>query len=337
MNFGSDDGNHAFTGFQTMHETTPLSGGETAVPILSVILLVRGPAALLAATLASLGHQSCPRWELLAIIAADTPEDDAVLVQEAALADPRIRILREAGATPWAARNLGAMVARASLLAFAEAGDLWVPGKLATHLALHRDSPDLTASYGRIAFIAPDASVLVGARRHSVLHDRALTPRDVLGCRPPCTTGNLVVRRQSFLVEGGFDVTLCHAQGQDLIARLLAQGGWIEGIDAVLTGRRHRLSLPASVRRMQAGWRQVIARHAHGRDALRLEALQCRRIVKGVLASGERIGQALPPAWQGLRLDAGAFLGGWRQGCGLLWALLWAAMMPPAMRQRLWP
>ena len=316
-----------------MRDTTlPL---DTVTPLLSAVMLVQAPRPLLAATLTALDRQSCPRWEMLAIILSDAPEDSAMLVEEAALADPRIRILREAGDSPWAARNLGAMVARAPLLAFVENGDLWAPGKLASHLALHRDRPDLTASYARTAHIAPEASVLVGARRHSALAEGALTIEDALVAQPPCTLGNLVVRRQAFLVQGGFDETLCHAQGQDLIARLLAKGGWIEGIDAVLTGQRREGSLPAPVTRMLAGWRQVITRHAHGRSARRFEALQCRGIAQDVLRSGERIGQALPPVLQGLRLDSRAFLGGWRRGWGFLATCLWAMMVPPGLRRHL--
>jgi hypothetical protein len=72
------------------------------------------------------------------------------------MADPRIRVLHHEGPPrPAAARNLGAMLARAPLLAFLEPGDLWATGRLVSHLALHHARPDLVASFARMAFLPP--------------------------------------------------------------------------------------------------------------------------------------------------------------------------------------
>jgi glycosyltransferase involved in cell wall biosynthesis len=309
-------------------------GNDAAPAAISIVMLLRGSEAMLEASIASVRAQSCATWELLAI---DDGSNDAglVLMEEAAAADPRIRILHSHAAHPAAACNLGAMVARAPLLAFLQAGDLWATGKLARHLVLHRNQPDLVASYARMAYLAPDASALIGARRCSTLPGGMLSVTDVLGQDPSCMACNLVVRRQSVLVGGGFDETLAHAQDQDLLARLVRDGARIGAIDAVLTGHRQSMALPAHPARMQESWQQVIARHIQGEEARRLEALHCRDIAQRVLGSGGRVSQALPHAWAGVRLDAGAFFGGWRQGLLTTLACMAAVAVPAGWRRRL--
>jgi hypothetical protein len=302
-------------------------------PLVSIILLVHGAPALLEASLASIRTQSCGRWDLLAIDDGTNPAGSQV-VEHAAQTDPRIRIVKATGSPP-ALRNRGASLAHAPLLAFVEAGDLWAASRLTDHLALHRARKGLTGSYARLAFIAPTASVLVGARRHSRLRRDPLTALDVLIGDPACTLRNAVVSRQAMLVLGGYDETLAHAQDHDLLARMIRHGARIEGIDAVLTGHRPAACLPVPPGRMQAAWRQVILRHCEGREARRLEALHCRLIARRVLGSGERIVHALPAAWRGMRIDARSFCGGWRASGGLALACLATLALPPRLRRRL--
>jgi hypothetical protein len=333
-----DGGEICFHRICIMRETTPDRDLHTpapaGAPALSVVMLVPAGARRLQATLDSLLSQGGHRWELLAIVEHDTAEADVMALEEAALVDPRIRILQEAGDNPWAARNLGAMMARAPLLAFPAPGDVWSAGKLACHLALHDARPELVATYGRVAQIVPEGGMLMEARRLSRLHEGALALHDVLGDDPACMVCNLVVRRQAFLVRGGFDETLLHAQDQDLIARLIADGDPIAGIDAVLTERRCPAALPAAPTHMQVGWRQVITRHVPHAQIPHFEALQCRLIVEGLLRAGAPLSQALPHALSGLALDARAFLGGWRKAAALLAGGLWAALSPPGHRHR---
>lgn len=307
---------------------------STDTPALSVLMPLHGAPALLEASIATVLAQSCARWELLLIDDGANPAGQAV-ARDAAMADQRIRILQQDAPDHTITRNLGAMLARAPLLAFLEAGDLWATNRLASHLALHRTRPELVASFARMAFIAPGASVLVGARRCSALPSGPLTLPDVLGQAPPCMAGNLVVVRRHVLVGGGFDETLAHAQDQDLLARLVRDGGQFGAIDAVLTGHRPRPDLPAHPARMQDSWHRVIARHMQGTQARRIEALHCRDIARRVLGSGGRVGAALPHALRALRLDAGAFLGGWWRGMVTVLACLTAPIMPRGLRRRL--
>jgi glycosyltransferase involved in cell wall biosynthesis len=294
-------------------------------PAIAVLMPLRGTDRMLETSIATVLAQSSACWELLLIDDGTHPAGLAV-ARKAALADPRIRILHHEGPPhPGAARNLGAMLARAPLLAFLEPGDLWATGRLVSHLARHRARPHLVATFARMAFLPPETSTLIGARRCSTLPDGPLTLPDVLGRRPSCTAGNLVVTRRALLVGGGFDETLAHAQDQDLLARLVRDGAPIEAIDAVLTGHRFR---PVPV---QDNWRQVIARHVQGPQARRLEALHCRAMARHVLVHGGGMAQALPHAMRALRLDTGHRW--W--GVATMLACLIAPMIPTALRRRL--
>ncbi|HZV11069.1 MAG TPA: glycosyltransferase, partial [Novosphingobium sp.] len=248
----------------------------------------------------------------------------------------RLKIIAQGNAGVSAARNLGAELAQGELIAFLDADDLWAPEKLAAHAMLHREEPDLVASYARIAFIAADASGLEGAATTSSLcpHTPGLT--DVLGENPVCTASNFVVRREAFLAAGSFDRALSFAEDQEMVARLIQRGGRLEGIDAVLTGYRFSPGgLSMALERMYDGWRKVAARYLSAAEMAPLEALYCRYLARRVLRAGGRPAEALRYVARGLRLDAHAFMAQRRRALGTIAAALAAPALPPALRQRL--
>ena len=210
---------------------------DATAPEISVVLPVYNAEATLEATVASVLAQGLRHFELIAI---DDGSSDGSLSRLLALAaqDRRIKVIARDNGGVSSARNLGVENARAPLVAFLDADDLWHADKLARHVALHRQYPGLAASYARIAFIAEDAAGLDGAKTHSSLcrHMPCLT--DVLGENPVCTASNLVVDRRWFLATGGFDPRLSYAEDQEFAARLIARGGKLGGVDAVLTGYR---------------------------------------------------------------------------------------------------
>lgn len=316
----------------------PLAGladTDAPPPRVSVVMPVYNAAATIDATIASVMAQTERDFELIAVNDGSTDDSLARLLDWAA-ADPRLRVISRDNAGVSAARNLGVDLARAPLIAFIDADDLWHETKLAQHCALHAGRGDAAASYARIAFIAADARGLDGAQTCSSLcpHDPQLI--DVLGENPVCTMSNLVVARSAFVAAGGFDAALTHAEDQDLVARLIDRGGALVGIDAVLTGYRFsRQGLSMDLDRMFAGWRTVAARFLPAGAARAQEALYYRYLARRTLRSGGSGRLALRYVVAGLRTDARAFCAEYRRGLATIAAALVAPLLPVRVRIRL--
>jgi len=97
--------------------------------------------------------------EALEVIVVDDGSTDGTLEALAPWQD-RVRVLRQANRGPAAARNRALAAAQGEYIAFLDADDLWLPGKLAAqleYLARHRE---LKVVYGRWERWLPDGSVV---------------------------------------------------------------------------------------------------------------------------------------------------------------------------------
>lgn len=85
----------------------------------------------------ALASATCQTYRNLEIVVVDDGSTDqtAAIVQQAALHDGRIRLLRQQNAGAPAARNLGIREARGTLISPLDADDLWHPEKLARQVA----------------------------------------------------------------------------------------------------------------------------------------------------------------------------------------------------------
>lgn len=304
------------------------------MPEITVILPVYNAAATLDATIRSILDQTFCSFELVVIDDGSTDGSLARLLHHAA-SDDRIHLISRKNGGVSSARNLGFKVAKAALIAFIDADDIWHPRKLADHVALHRDEPQVAASYARIAFIERYADDLDGARTVSSLGPSCFALADVLGENPVCTASNLVVRRDWFRDTGGFDEQLSFAEDQELIARLVAMGAHIKGIDAVLTGYRFSPDgLSANYAKMHDGWRSVASRYLDTRALISLDALYCRYLARRVLRGGGSPRLVLHYVVRGLRLDAASFLRERRRGVSTLLGAIAAPFLPATIRRR---
>ncbi len=303
-------------------------------PEVSIIMPVYNAAATLEATIASVLGQSFEAFELIAVNDGSTDESLSTLEAHASR-DPRIRIVSQPNAGLAATRNRGAELGKAPFIAFVDSDDLWRADKLERHMTLHHHDPFLAASYARVAFIPQEAKGLDEATTLSSLGPKSPRLIDVLGENPICTPSNLVMRRDWFDRLRGFDRTLRRVEDQEFLARLIATGGRIGGIDAALTG--YRLSpggLSMDLSAMHATWREVALRFLAERDLAPLEALYYRYLARRVLRGGGPPTQALRYVITGLRIDASAFLRDRRRGLSTLAAALGAPFIPTRLRLR---
>nr|WP_294564945.1 glycosyltransferase family A protein [uncultured Rhodopila sp.] len=116
----------------------------TTRPEVSVIIPTRDALDRLPAAVASIGPN--PNLEILIV---DDGSTDGTLawLGELAVADHRVRFMHGSKTGPSRARNLAIGAARAPLVAFLDADDRWLPGKLDAQLALHRAHPEIGLSF----------------------------------------------------------------------------------------------------------------------------------------------------------------------------------------------
>ena len=108
-------------------------------PPVSVVVPTYNSPALLRATLDSVFAQTFADFELVVIDDGSTDDTPAML---ASIADPRLRVVRQANAGIGHARNRGIDESRGTYVALLDHDDLWHPEKLATQVAFLREHPD---------------------------------------------------------------------------------------------------------------------------------------------------------------------------------------------------
>jgi glycosyltransferase involved in cell wall biosynthesis len=135
-----------------------------------------------------------------------------------------VRYLKQTNKGPAAARNRGIEHAQGSLLAFADADDLWPPDKLGLQLPYLIEDPAIEIVMGRIqqVFVAQDQGEPFGEPAFSV------------------NLGSAVIRKSVFERVGLFDETMRYSEDVDWFMRAREGGAAIKTIDAVvLLYRQH--------------------------------------------------------------------------------------------------
>lgn len=197
------------------------------MPQFSIVIPCYNAATTILETLESIRAQTLTDWEVICV--DDGSQDfEGMATKVAALNDPRIKLVRNVGKGPSTARNFGAMIyATAPIIAFCDADDIWVQGKLAD-LTIEFADRSVDAIYGQIAFFNDRPE---DARVFSTVPNQDLTIPMLLGENPVCTTSNVTVRRTVFVDMNGFDENIVHNEDLDWLIRLVGQGARVIGVD----------------------------------------------------------------------------------------------------------
>ena len=188
------------------------------VPTVSVIVPFLDAGAFLAESIASVRAQIEPSWELLLVDDGSRDRSSDIARAEAARDPERIRYLEHAGHArrgASAARNLGIRHARGRYLAFLDADDVWLPGKLAAQVAIADARPEAGMIYNRTQYWYSWTGAEADGRRDfteqlGVASNTLIAPPGLLtlilrGESPvPCTC-SVLVRREVIERVGGFE------------------------------------------------------------------------------------------------------------------------------------
>jgi glycosyltransferase involved in cell wall biosynthesis len=157
------------------------------------------------------------------VIEQDVEPDEIIVVDDgsndrsAAIAEafgPAVSLLRQANRGVGAALNLAIANATGDVIAFLDADDLWLPGKLAVQIAALTANPVLDGVFAHMrAFVSPDLSA---EQRAAVAVSDETTPAFV--------KNTLLLRRQAFDRFGTFDEDRRHADFIAWYARASTQG-----------------------------------------------------------------------------------------------------------------
>ena len=201
-------------------------------PSVSVIIPTRDCLPWLPGAIRSIG--SAPDIEIIVFDDGSSDGTPAWLA-EAALADPRIVVMRGNGIGPAKARNRAIAAARAPLLAFLDADDRWLPGKLDIQLAAHRTWPEIALSFTDYRHVTEDPADLGPCFAYWPRFNALATGQDrpfVLGgdalariyAEPVIGTSTVIARTDLVRAIGGFVEDLPSSEDWDLWLRLISRG-----------------------------------------------------------------------------------------------------------------
>jgi glycosyltransferase involved in cell wall biosynthesis len=202
-------------------------------PRVSAIIIVRNGEQFIAEAIESVIAQEGVAWELIVVDDGSSDGTEAIVQSFASRPAGRLRLLHHPGHANLgmsASRNLGIAESRGEYVAFLDADDLWLPGKLAEQVAILDSEPPTAMVYGRTLIwrswdpgtdqrdffyklgVGADETYPSGRLFRQLLANRHQTP----------TTCNAMIRRESLLAVGGCDPGLRGMfEDQLLFAKLL--------------------------------------------------------------------------------------------------------------------
>nr|WP_294503834.1 glycosyltransferase family 2 protein [uncultured Rhodopila sp.] len=242
------------------------------LPRLSVIIPCRNALDTLPRAVASALALPIDRFEVIVVDDGSTDGTGAWLAELAAR-DPRVVPLRrdaEHGVS--AARNAGIVAARAPVLGFLDADDVWYAGAIGSRLEWHEAHPETVLSFSDYMTLLPDGALQPRHRASWPRFSRFVDGRSgmlplgtaafslLVGENPVCTS-SVLASRAAVQAAGGFDPGLRQAEDWDLWIRLARQRAVAASTTVELLHADWPGSLSHDVVGRIGGIREVVRRH----------------------------------------------------------------------------
>jgi glycosyltransferase involved in cell wall biosynthesis len=196
-------------------------------PLVSVIVPAYNAEPFLAETLASAQWQTYREFEVIVVDDGSTDRTSEIALGFAEK-DARFILLRQKHAGEPVTRNAALKQARGEWIAFLDADDVWLPGKLAAQLDLLKQEPNANVLFSDYYFWDGQSN---SGRRYS---EPDKFPDGDVGRRliffdlfAPST---LIIKRETLDVVGLFDVELPVAADWDMLLRIGERGLCAKGV-----------------------------------------------------------------------------------------------------------
>jgi glycosyltransferase involved in cell wall biosynthesis len=186
-------------------------------PGVSVVVAAYNHGRFIAEALSSALTQAYPLLEV--VVVDDGSTDGTADIVRPFLRDARARYLRTDHCGVSAARNRGIAATTMPLVAFLDADDVWLPGKLARQVDLFERSPGLAVVYGRRRCVNEQGRLL---DRPSECLIRGQVLSTMFRYNFVCLSST-VVRRDVLKEVGGFDEAVPSGVDYDLWLRIAAK------------------------------------------------------------------------------------------------------------------
>ena len=288
-------------------------------PAVSVVMPVYNVERFVVQAVRSVLNQTFTDFEL--IIVDDGGSDRSIALCQA-MADHRTRFVRQANRGLAGARNTGIAAARGAFIALLDSDDIFMPDKLALHVAHLRANPQVGISYAG-AVLIDEEDRPIGVSQRPLLGP--VTAKNVF-CGQVICNGSIPVFRREALQDAAlppdgegrtwyFDETLRRSEDVECWTRIALKTNWaFAGLPGALTQYRvNNGGLSADIIRQLDSWECVYAKIAayapdfiaeHGREA---RARELRYLARRGFQTRDR-GLAFKLAWEALRTAPGPLL-----------------------------
>lgn len=201
-------------------------------PICTIIIPTRDCLEYLPAALDSVFAQDVRPIEVI-VVDDGSSDGSAGWLREQASRHPELVVVEAGGVGPSAARNLAIARARADLIAFLDADDRWLTGKLAAQIAFHHSRPDVILSFTDYRHVGPQGqdrgTAFAYWPLHAVFRNHAgfvavADAPSLLLAENAVGTSTVVARRDALQDASGFATDLASAEDWDLWLRLSRAG-----------------------------------------------------------------------------------------------------------------
>lgn len=301
--------------------------GQSAMGSISVVIPARNMAAYIGEAIDSALRQTPAPMEV--IVVDDKSSDDTVRVAEER--GPRVRILSGPGAGPSIARNLGMLAARGDWVAFLDADDLWLPGKLSAQLdSLVSSGADLCFT-DYYASQSPDVLGDPWVASHYRVKEGDLF--DTLLVENYILTSSLIFRRSLLALSGLFKPKLRAGEDHELWLRLAKHGRFSYVSAALVFKREHTTNITGDANYAYfypEKWAEVAATHRDVSDVQRATIRE--QVGNAYYAAGRHAISVQDRARAIGYLRESIRNGSWWSSAGAWWAV---ALLPRSVLSRL--
>jgi GT2 family glycosyltransferase len=258
----------------------------------SVVIPTYNRAALLPKTLATVFAQEFADFEIIVVDDGSTDGSQKVLESYG----DRLRFFQQENNGPGAARNLGVAHSTGEYIAFLDSDDCWFPWTLSTYAQVIASTRRPGLLCGGLQYFTDEnelAEVMDSPAKFAVFPDYFTAGRKGLYCG----SGQLAVRRETFVETGGFAEGKINSEDHDLIMRLGTASGFVNVTAPVLVAyRQHPEASTRDLTKTFAGSMHLLEMERTGRypggaerrrDRRRILSNHLRPLSISLLAQGE--------------------------------------------------